>query len=234
MTLLVGPSHPLRVWLKLGTSHFHNLLKHMEEFQLMSIVIGPFFPRFVDEEDNRALMEEVTEDELKEVLHSFQKDKIPGPDGWTIDFFVGIYDIIGKDILKVVEESCINGHIHAPLNATFISLIPKKDDPQTLEDFKPISLCNNIYKVVSKVISRRIKAILSKSVSQEKFNFLEGRQIHEAIGVAQEALHSIKSQKSKGAVIKIDLSKAYDRVSWLYIRMLLTHLGLSFHSSIGS
>jgi hypothetical protein len=55
---------------------------------------------------------------------------------------------------------------------------------------------------------------------------LEGRQIHEAIGVAQEALHSIKTQKKKGAVLKIDLSKAYyDRVNWLYVRLLLTHLG---------
>jgi hypothetical protein len=54
---------------------------------------------------------------------------------------------------------------------------------------------------------------------------LEGRQIHEAIGVAQEALHSIKISKVKGVVLKIDLSKAYDRVSWLNIRILLTHLG---------
>jgi hypothetical protein len=59
----------------------------------------------------------------------------------------------------------------------------------------------------------------------EQFGFLEGRQIHEAIGVAQEALHSIKNQKLKGAVLKIDLSKAYDIVSWLYLRMILTHLG---------
>jgi hypothetical protein len=140
-----------------------------------------FFPSFVDEEDNRALMDEVTEDELKEFLHSFQKDKIPGLDGWTIDLFVGIFEFIGKDILKVVEESRLNGHIHAPLNANFIALIPKVDDPKSLEYFRPISLCNNIYKVVSKIINRRIKAILSKSVSHEQFGFLEGRQIHEAI-----------------------------------------------------
>jgi hypothetical protein len=54
---------------------------------------------------------------------------------------------------------------------------------------------------------------------------LEGRQIHEAIGVAQEGLHSIKTRKEKGVVLKIDLSKAYDRVKWLYICLLLTHLG---------
>lgn len=59
------------------------------------------------------------------------------------------------------------------------------------------------------------------------FGFLEGRQIHEAIGVDQEGLHSIKMRHRKGAVIKIDLSKAYDKVSWLYLRLLLTHLGFN-------
>ena len=65
---------------------------------------------------------------------------------------------------------------------------------------------------------------MSQNISSEQFGFVEGRQIHEAIGVAQEGLHTLKVQKQKGAVIKIDLSKAYDRVSWLYLRMLLTHL----------
>jgi hypothetical protein len=142
-----------------------------------------------------------------------------------MDFFVGIYDLISQDILKVIEESRVNGFIHPPFNATFIALIPKQDAPESLDEYRPISLCNCIYKIIAKIISRRIKGILSKSISQEQFGFLEGRQIHEAIGVSQEALHNIKTQKQKGAVLKIDLSKAYDRVSWLFLRMLLTHLG---------
>jgi hypothetical protein len=86
-------------------------------------------------------MEEVTEDELKEVLHSFQKDKSPGPDGWSIEFFLGFYDLLGVDILQVVEESRREGVIHAPLNSTFIALIPKSDIPQYFEEFRLISLC---------------------------------------------------------------------------------------------
>jgi len=57
--------------------------------------MAQLFPRFVDEEDNIILMEEVSEEELKEVLHSFQKDKSRGPNGWTIEFFLGLYDIMG-------------------------------------------------------------------------------------------------------------------------------------------
>jgi len=135
----------------------------------------------LEEEDNKALMEEVSEEELKEVFHSFQKDKIPGPNGFPMDFFVGLFDLFGKDILKVDEESWINGYIHHPINENFIALIPKKDDPQCLEDFKPISLYHYIYKVIAKIISRRLTTILSKSISKEKFGFLEGRQLHEAI-----------------------------------------------------
>jgi hypothetical protein len=70
-----------------------------------------------------------------------------------------------------------------------------------------------------------MRVILSKHISCEQFGFLEGRQIHEAIGVAQEGLHSIKLKKLKVVVVKIYLSKAFDRVNWLYIRILLIHLG---------
>jgi hypothetical protein len=159
------------------------------------------------------------------VLHSFQKGKSLGPDGWPIEFYLGCFDILGTDLLKVVEESRGSGHIHNPINATFIALIPKSDSPSSFDDFRPISLCNCLYKIISKVINRRLKVILSKHISCKQFGFLEGRQIHEAIGVAQEGLHSIKLKKLQAVVVKIDLSKAFDRVNWLYIRMLLIHLG---------
>ena len=129
----------------------------------------------------------------------------------------------------MIEESKRSNHIHPPLNTTFISLIPKIDIPQSFEDFRPISLCNVIYKVIAKIITKRIKPFLSASISKERFGFLDGRQIHEAIGVPQEGLHSMKTKKLKGVVVKIDLSKAYDRVNWLFIRLLLTHLLFEVH-----
>ena len=185
------------------------------------------FPGFVNEEDNHMLYEEVSEEEIKEVLFSFQKDKSPWPDGWTIEFFQELYEFLGKDILRVAEDSRQSGRLPVSFNSTFIALIPKIDNPSSLDDFRPISLCNCIYKVISKIIARRIKRILSSNISIEQFGFLKGRQIHEAIGVAQEGLHSMKARKIKGAVLKIDLSKAYDKVNWLFLRLLLTHLGFN-------
>ena len=78
-------------------------------------------------------MEEVLEEELKTILHSFQKDKILGPNGWTIEFFLASYDTICLDLLHMVEESRVNGLVHPPLNSTFLSLITKRVNPVNLE-----------------------------------------------------------------------------------------------------
>jgi hypothetical protein len=199
---------------QMGCNHFKDLFKAPPRINIQDIIqTALYFPKFVEEEDNRDLMVEVLEEELQEVLSSFKKDKSLGPDGWSIEFFQSSSDILGRDLLRVVNEARLNGRILAPFNATFIALIPKTDNPSSFEDFRLISLCNGIYKIIAKIISRRIKVVLSRSINPEQFGFLEGRQIHEAIGVAQEVLHSLKTRNMKGVVLKIDLSKAYDRVN---------------------
>jgi hypothetical protein len=211
---------------RVGMEHFQGRFGANNQANIAEVIrVAQLFPRFVEEEDNIALMEEISEEELKENLQSFQKDKSPSLDGWSIEFFLELYDLLGKDLLQVVEDTRLSGRIPACFNSTFIALIPKLDNPSSLNDFRPISLCNCVYKVVSKVIARSMKGILSHHISGEQFGFLEGRQVYEAIGVAQEGLHSIKTKKLKGVILKIDLSKAYDKVSWLYIRMLLAHPG---------
>jgi hypothetical protein len=110
---------------QLGKNYFQSLFKAASQSTITEIfkVVG-FFPRFVYDEVNKTLMEEFLEKEL-EVLCIFQKDKSLGLEGWLIQFFLGLFEWIGSDILKVVEESRREGHIHAPLNTTFIALIPK-------------------------------------------------------------------------------------------------------------
>ena len=123
----------------------------------------------MEEDDNLSLMEEVTKGELKEVLHSFQKDKSPGPDGWTIEFFLELFEIMGGDLLKVVEDTRIIGRILTSFNLNFIALIPKVENLVSQNDFRPISLCKCIYKVVSKVIVKRLKVILSEHITEDQF-----------------------------------------------------------------
>jgi len=213
----------------LGQRHFQRIFSDPEVATLGEIIrTAQCFPRFVEEEEADELSIPVSKEEVEAAMKLMAKDKSPGPDGWTVELFLSFFDLIGSEITEVVEESRTKGEIYRPFNSTFIALIPKKDVPESFEDFRLISLCNCIYKIIAKVIAIRLFPILSRNISLEQFGFLDGRQIHEAIGVAQEVLHSVKLRKRKGAVLKIDLSKAYDRINWLYIRMLLTHLGFNY------
>eukprot|EP00253_Pinus_taeda_P024113 PITA_24113 len=213
----------------LGMRHFQKIFSDNGESTIAEIIkTAQCFPRFIEEGMNEDLIAPVSKDEVEAAMKSMGKDKSLGPDCWTVELFLHFFDLIGAELADVVEESRLRGEIYKPFNATFIALIPKKDAPESFEDFRPICLCNCIYKIIAKVIASRLIPILSRNISMEQFGFLEGRQIHEAIGVAQEVIHSVKQKKKKGVILKIDLSKAYDRINWLYLRLLLTHLGFNF------
>ena len=145
----------------LGVKHFKSIFIAQQGTSITEIVkIDGFFPSFVYHEGNDNLRKVVTTSEFLATLQSFQRDKILGPDGWLVEFYLGFYEIIGGDFLKVVEESRKEGFIHPPLNSTFIALVPKKDSPGKFQYFIPISLCNCLYKIISKNIAKRLKDVL--------------------------------------------------------------------------
>jgi hypothetical protein len=125
----------------------------------------------------------------------------------------------------MVEDSRIRGKISGCLNATFLVLIPKSSNSLSFNDFRPISLCNLIYKLISKVISNRIKPFLGRSLSAEQLGFLKGRRIQEAIGAAHECIHSIKQKNQKALVMKLDINKAFDSIDWDFLRLVLHAVG---------
>jgi len=168
------------------------------------------FPNIVREEDIRHLEKIVTKNEIFEILRGFAKDKSHGPDGWTVEFFLHFFELIGQDLLNMVEESTIRGEVIISINSTFLALTPKANNPTEFNDFRSIALCNLCYKIIAKVIVKRIRPILSRSLSKEQLGFLKRRQILDVIKSTQECLHSIKSKKIQAIILKLDLKKAYD------------------------
>jgi len=182
-------------------------------------------PRLVSREDNFNLNGPVTKEEVSEVLKEMQNGKAPGPDGFNVDFFKACWNIVKQDILNVVEDSKMNRTILKVLNTSFISLIPKQDIAKTPDKFRPIAFCNVVYKIISKVVSNRLKPILPTLVFGEQSSYVEGRQIFNNIIQAHEVVHSLTSNRKARMTMQLDLAKAYDKLNWTYIRRALIAFG---------
>jgi hypothetical protein len=140
-------------------------LKKNQFFVDTIIRVASLFPCFLDQEKNQHLTFEVIKKELEGVLHSFAKDKSLRLDELPVEYFLGCFDFIWDDLLKIVEYSKIAKQILAPFNSTFISLIPKSNNPCSFEQLRPISLCNAIYKIISKIISLHLNDTLFNHIS---------------------------------------------------------------------
>jgi len=111
------------------------------------------------------------------------------------------------------------------VNSTFLALIPKGEGVDQISQFFPISLCNVIYKIISKLIIDRLKKWLPMLISEEQSGFMVGHQILDGVVVAIETIHSMSKSKEKAMLIKLDMAKAYDRVHWSFLQKVLGAFG---------
>eukprot|EP00253_Pinus_taeda_P012046 PITA_12046 len=182
-------------------------------------------PKSITSDQNWALCREISMEEVEEAVRSVPNDKAPGPDGFTINFYKACWNTVKQELWEVVEDSRCSGTILKSINSTFLALIPKVEEAKTPDKFRPISLCNVIYKIISKVIANRLKSIHPGIISEEQLGYVEGRQILDNILLAQEMIHSLHSRKEEGMLMQLDLSKAYDKVSWRYLEVVLDAFG---------
>jgi hypothetical protein len=116
--------------------------------------------------------------------------------------------MLGEDLLKVVEEVRRSIRVLPNFNSNFIDLIWKFDYPTDFGEFRLISLCNYVHKIIAKILAMRLNKLLLKVISLEQLGFLEGRNIHDVVGLVHNVFHSTKTKKQSSMVEKLDLSKA--------------------------
>lgn len=179
---------------------------------------------------NRSLLRPFTSEEIKAALFDMHPNTAPGYDGMTAGFFQSYWDIVGTDVCRAVRSFFYSGRMLGAINRTQIVLIPKVAIPTKVKDFRPISLCTIVYKVIAKLMAKRLKQFLPSIISLNQSAFVEGRQITDNVLIAHELTHYIRHKKSgnKGvAAFKLDMAKAYDRVEWDYLEAIMSRMG--FH-----
>ncbi|KAF3786522.1 Transposon TX1 uncharacterized protein [Nymphaea thermarum] len=179
------------------------------------------------DEDNATLLLPATLDEVKRVVFSMDGNSAPGPDGFPASFYQQHWSVIGHDLLQVINSFLSTGRLVKKVDRNYIALIPKKEGLCRVDDLRPIALCNVLCKIISKFLSYRMKRCLQKVISKDQDAFLPGRSITENIIFTHECIHSLEGLRQSNICFKIDFSKAYDRVSWVFLKNALLDLGFS-------
>lgn len=111
-------------------------------------------------EQQRTLIQMVTMEEITKAVKDMPKDKAPEVDGFLVEFFTRNWEIVKEDIVKAVKDFFSANRLPSMINITAITLVPKVKEPATVKDCRPIACCTTLYKIISKVITRRIKGVL--------------------------------------------------------------------------
>ncbi|OMO82636.1 reverse transcriptase [Corchorus capsularis] len=185
-------------------------------------------PHIISHEMNEDMTKPISNEEVKMAAFDLGLHKAPGPDGYNGLFFQKFWSIVGDSVTRAVQSFFHRGHMLRELNQTNIVLIPKVKSPELVSQFRPISLCNYAYKVISKILALRLKQYMNLIISQHQSAFVEGRLIQDNILVANEIFHEFKIRKrgkNFDAAVKLDLNKAYDRVDWNLLAAIMKKFG---------
>ncbi|KAL0288305.1 UNVERIFIED_CONTAM: hypothetical protein Sangu_2664900 [Sesamum angustifolium] len=164
----------------------------------------------------------VTPAEVKTAVFQISDNKAPGPDGYTSCFFKKAWNIVGDLVCSAVMDFFRSGRMLRQLNHTIIALVPKSEHSPSVADYRPISCCNVIYKVITKIIADRLSPALMQLVDSSQAAFVGGRNITDNIFLAQEMVRQYSRKRiSPRCTINVDLRKAFDSVSWTFLSRVL-------------
>ena len=178
------------------------------------------------EEDQDMLVKEVTVKEIKKVVFKMSFNIPPGPNRYTTEIFKSAWPTIGEDVIVAVQSFFMKGFLPKGISSTILALIPKKEEAKAMKDYRAISCCNVIYKVISKILANRLEEIMPRFISANQSAFIKDGLLIGNLFLATELVKDYhKTEISPRSAMKIDITKAFDYVQWPFL--------LANHGSFG-
>lgn len=191
----------------------------------------------ITQEMNANLTNPFTEDEILAASKQLGALKVPRLDGFPSIFYHKFWSTMKKEVIGTTKDMYIGLSNLQDLNQTHIALIPKVAAPDKANQFRPISLCNSSYKILSKILANRLKSILPLIISENQNEFLQERQIQDIsfwlmrLSITSETKKKKRKREKKGkcfeAGLKMDMNKAFDRVEWDFLRSAMSKMGFA-------
>ncbi|XP_049356312.1 uncharacterized protein LOC125820932 [Solanum verrucosum] len=185
-------------------------------------------PNIISNEHNEEIERLPTEDEVKNVIFALNGDSASGPDGYSGQFFQSCWEIVKQDIINMVKAFYCGMEMPRFITHTNLILIPKMETMNNFGDLRPISLSIFTNKIITRMLHERLVPVLPVIISRNQSGFIKGRSITENVLLAQEIVRDINGRnKFHNVVVKLDMAKTYDRVSWKYLVKGLRKFGFS-------
>ncbi|KAK3228886.1 hypothetical protein Dsin_000767 [Dipteronia sinensis] len=170
-----------------------------------------------------------THAEIKKAVFDMAPTKAPEPDELSTLFYQKYWKIVRDSVVAASLRYLNDGESIQMVNDTLICLIPKVESTVRITDFRPISLCNVIYKIVAKDLANRMRIVLHEVVSNTQSAFISGHLISDKVIIGYECIHALRTRKRKkgSLALKLDMAKAYDKVEWEFVAKIMVKLGFS-------
>ena len=164
-------------------------------------------------------------DEVRLALEGMARGKSPGSDGLPMEFYLAFWDVLGSDLVDVLNASLDLGFLPLSQRTALISLIFKKGDRLLHKNWRPISLLNVDYKLCSRALAGRLLKVLQHVIHPDQTCGVRGRYIGENVALLRDVVHYANEQNLPAAILALDQEKAFDRVDWDFLMASLRHMG---------
>ncbi|GAU38712.1 hypothetical protein TSUD_396400 [Trifolium subterraneum] len=172
------------------------------------------------------LVAPITDKEIEAAMQSIGDLKSPGMDGYGAYFFKKAWNIVKPDVLGAVHDFFENGRLYKAANCTLVTLIPKTPEAKRIKEYRPISCCSTIYKIISKILTKRMGEVMTSIVGQNQAAFVPGQIIHNHILLTYELIKGYnRNGGTPRCMMQLDLQKAYDTIDWNAMECVLNEVG---------